>query len=161
MIRPARAADIAWLVELVNLPAVAESLARSGPRTVRELREQVHAGERYVLLGDDGVRAGTAGLRMRNARSRLADVYGVAVHPDARGRGVARRGLAALVAHAFDDLGIHRLELEAYAYNDSAVALFRAMGFAEEGVRRQAWLRNDEWQDGVRFALLSDDPRPR
>jgi RimJ/RimL family protein N-acetyltransferase len=160
-IRRAATADVPWLVELSNLPAVVDSIARNAALTADAIAAQVDAGERYLLLADDGSRAGVAGLRIRNERSRIADLYGVAVHPAHRGQGVARAGLAALVAHAFDVLGLHRLELEAYGYNDAAIALFRSMGFFEEGVRRGAWWRFDEWHDGVRFAVLSDDPRPR
>jgi RimJ/RimL family protein N-acetyltransferase len=159
-IRPARAGDVPWLARLANLPAIEGALSIAAARTPAELGAQVQAGERWILLGPDGEPAGTAGLRIMNRRSRIANVYGLAVDPAGQGRGTARAALAALVAHALDELGVHRVELEAYGYNDAAVALFRAMGFVEEGARRRAWLREGEWHDGVRFAALAEDPRP-
>jgi RimJ/RimL family protein N-acetyltransferase len=52
---------------------------------------------------------------------------------------------------------VHRVQLETYGDNPAARGPFRAPGFTEEGVRRSAYWRRGDWQDGVIFGLLSDE----
>ena len=158
-LRPAEPGDVPFLVALANRPEVQRLVAARGARTPDELSAQVAEGSRWVLL-DDGAPAGTVGLRTVNERSRIASLFGLAVDPARRGRGIARAGVADLVGWAFDVRGLHRVEAECYGFNDGAIAFFRALGFVEEGVRRRAWWRHGAWHDGVRFALLADDRRP-
>lgn len=64
-----------------------------------------------------------------------ADLQAILVDARWRGRGVARRLLAEVVEQA-RAWGSERLLLEVRAGNASAIALYRAAGFAEDGVRR-------------------------
>ncbi|HEY6522126.1 MAG TPA: GNAT family protein, partial [Solirubrobacteraceae bacterium] len=46
----------------------------------------------------------------------------VAVAPDHRGRGLGTALMRATIRHAFDELGLHRLQLTVYTFNAAAVA---------------------------------------
>jgi RimJ/RimL family protein N-acetyltransferase len=120
----------------------------------RAEREPEHYG-RYVIEVE-GERAGTMAFEVKNRRSRIAWVYGIMVHPDFRGRRVADRAARAFARHLFDDLGFHRLELEVYGFNARALAHAERV-YVREGVKRKAYLRNDEWVDGVIFGLTQED----
>ncbi|MFE0106974.1 GNAT family N-acetyltransferase [Streptomyces sp. NPDC059009] len=79
--------------------------------------------------------------------------------PQARGRGVASRGCAALAHWAFLELGLFRLELGHRVNNPASCAVARAAGFVVEGVQRQKLA-----YDGVRYdvelhARLASDGR--
>lgn len=68
------------------------------------------------------------------------DMMNVAVHPDARGQGIARRLILALV----EDLkkqGSHCLTLEVRASNQNAISLYQKLGFLQIG-RRPNYYRN-------------------
>jgi ribosomal protein S18 acetylase RimI-like enzyme len=84
---------------------------------------------------------------------RHAGALGIGLLPAYRGRGVgARLALAAIAAARLN--GIERIELEVWASNVDAIALYRQLGFVEEGVRRRARLLDGQYDDMVEMALL-------
>ena len=68
------------------------------------------------------------------------DMMNVAVHPEHRRKGIAEALVKALVAD-LKDMGSHALTLEVRASNESAIALYRKLGFGEVG-RRRNYYRN-------------------
>ena len=105
----------------------------------------------------DGRRAGTVRFSRANKRSRIADLGGLAVHPDFRGRKVGDEAARLLQRHLLDDLGFHRLQLEIYGFNERAQVHAERSGFVREGVRRKAYWRNEQWVDGVLYGLVAED----
>lgn len=59
-----------------------------------------------------------------------------------------------VVGHGFEQLGLHRIQLEAYGHNRRAVHVYEKVGFVLEGVRREAAWRDGVWVDEVVMALL-------
>ena len=96
-------------------------------------------------------------FELSNRRSRIANLGALAVHPDFRGRKVADQAARLFQRYLFDELGFHRLELEIYGFNERAMAHAERAGWIQEGVRRKAYWRNDQWVDGVRYGLVVDD----
>jgi RimJ/RimL family protein N-acetyltransferase len=92
-----------------------------------------------------------------NRRSRIADLGGLAVHPDFRGEKVADTAARLFQRHLFDELGFHRVQMEIYGFNERAMHHAERAGFTREGVRRRAYWRNDEWVDGVLYGLVAED----
>jgi len=76
------------------------------------------------------------------------------VAPEFQGGGYAKDALATLVEYAFDQLGLHKLTAEAFAFNDASRGLLESLGFVEEGrLREEEWV-DGEWVDVVRYGLL-------
>lgn len=81
-----------------------------------------------------------------------ADMMNVAVHPDYRRRGIAKRLVTALVA-ALKETDVHSLTLEVRVSNTSAIGLYRQLGFIQVGVRpgyyrnpkEDAYILRKEW----------------
>ncbi|MCU1482370.1 MAG: N(6)-L-threonylcarbamoyladenine synthase TsaD [Subtercola sp.] len=71
-----------------------------------------------------------------------ADIQTIAVSPDARGRGLGRRLMQALIAEAARR-GARRVFLEVRADNPGAQHLYRTLGFTEIGVRRGYYQPDD------------------
>jgi RimJ/RimL family protein N-acetyltransferase len=67
--------------------------------------------------------------------------------PAARSRGVATSAVEAITRWAFDDLGLHRLELLHSAQNAASCRVATKTGFELEGVMRQYLLHADGWHD--------------
>jgi RimJ/RimL family protein N-acetyltransferase len=105
----------------------------------------------------DGERAGTMAFTRSNQRSRIADLGGLAIHPDFRGHRIADEAARAFQRHLIEDLGFHRLQLEIYGFNERAQRHAERAGFTREGVRRKAYWRDDRWVDGVLFGLVEED----
>jgi ribosomal protein S18 acetylase RimI-like enzyme len=71
-----------------------------------------------------------------------------------RGRGVGSALLAAAIEKARGD-GLHKLSLEVFAHNDAAIALYRKVGFVEEGRRVKHYRRaSGELWDSIVMGLL-------
>jgi RimJ/RimL family protein N-acetyltransferase len=162
-LRRARPDDADFLVELVSGPDVRPFL---GPRSAFdrasvlaeiERSEREPAGFGRFVIELDGERAGTLGFHLANEPSRIARVERLAVHPRFRGRRLADEAARLLLRLLLDELGYHRLELEAYAFNERACAQAERVGFVREGVKRKAYLRDGEWLDAVCYGLLADD----
>lgn len=80
-------------------------------------------------------------------------LLGMAVADAWQGRGVGRAMMRHLTGLA-DSLGAVRVELDVYADNDRAVALYRSFGFEREGVKRiEAW-RDGAYVDALVMARL-------
>lgn len=75
------------------------------------------------------------------------------------GRGLGTEATELTLAHAFA-VGVHRVELEVYAFNPRARRVYEKVGFVHEGTRREALRFDDEWVDCHTMAILSTDRRP-
>jgi RimJ/RimL family protein N-acetyltransferase len=155
MLRPATPADLPLLTALARREDVARTLATDAPETLAEALADP-AGE-LLAIEHEGAVVGAVRWVLTNRRSRIADIRTLMLAPEARGRGVATEAIRELCDHLFRDRWLHRLEAEVYGFNHSGQRVFERAGFVHEGVRRRAYDRQDGWQDGVRYALLSDE----
>jgi ribosomal-protein-alanine N-acetyltransferase len=77
------------------------------------------------------------------------------------GRGLMREALALVIARAFGELGLHRLEANIQPANRRSIALVEALGFRREGTARGFLKIGNRWRDHERWALLKEDWRRR
>ncbi|MER6069093.1 GNAT family N-acetyltransferase [Streptomyces sp. NPDC001817] len=75
----------------------------------------------------------------------------------ARGRGVAVRATTTLSRWAFEEIGLHRLELSHATANEASCRVAAKAGFAAEGTRRSALLHPDGWHDMHLHARVRGD----
>lgn len=121
-------------------PWLATEAGAEVERLVEMFREAVESHEhRVFLVEEDGELVGSLGLHPTPSPGVLA--IGMWVLPQRRRRGAGRM----LVAAALDarPTDVHKIELEVFPENEAAVALYRAMGFEEEGLRRRHLRRQD------------------
>jgi RimJ/RimL family protein N-acetyltransferase len=85
---------------------------------------------------------------------------GIGLLPEVRGRGLGRRLMLAAIEATWAQ-GMERIELEVFASNTRAIALYESLGFAREGLKRRARKLDGEYDDDVIMALLLDDPPAR
>ena len=162
-IRRARADDADFIAELVTHQDVEPFLAAVRAKGREDILAEIERSEAepdafgVYLIEVDGERAGTMRFERANRRSRIADLGGLAVHPDHRGAKVADTAARLFQRHLFEDLGFHRLQMEIYGFNDRAMRHAERSGFVHEGLRRKAYWRNDEWVDGVLYGLVAED----
>jgi RimJ/RimL family protein N-acetyltransferase len=166
-IRRAEPADVDFVVELVTHEDVEPFLAAVRPKDregileeiERSLAEPEELGRFIVEVHGTGEweRAGVMGFDIRNRRSRVVQLGGLAIHPDFRGRRLADEAARLLQRHLLLELGFHRLEVECYGFNERAIKHAERSGFVREGVRRKAYWRRGEWVDGVLFGMIRED----
>lgn len=85
----------------------------------------------------------------------------VILGPDHQGRGLGPDALAVLLRYAFDELGLHRVSIKAWAFNDRALAAYRRAEFTEEGRLREVGFHAGAWHDHVLLAVLEHEWRAR
>ncbi|PSK99428.1 RimJ/RimL family protein N-acetyltransferase [Murinocardiopsis flavida] len=112
-----------------------------------------------VVRAADGAVLGDAAVNDFDHHNASAG-FRIALAGPALGRGHGTEALRLVVDHVFDTVGLHRLELEVYAFNPRARRCYEKAGFTAEGVRRDALYWDGAWHDAVTMAVLAGDPRP-
>jgi ribosomal-protein-alanine N-acetyltransferase len=83
---------------------------------------------------------------------------GVAAH--AR-RGYMREGLELVLARAFTEMGLHRLEANIQPGNQASIALVKRCGFVREGFSERYLKIGGRWRDHERWAIRVEQWRAR
>ena len=135
----------------VSQVAQLEKLCFSSPWSENSVASELNNPLSFWLVAMEGDRlAGYVGSQSVMGES---DMMNVAVHPDFRRQGIARKLIEELIA-ALKDRDCHSLTLEVRASNAPALALYEALGFQEVGCRRNyyrdpkedARILRKEWQ---------------
>lgn len=77
------------------------------------------------------------------------------------GRGYTPEALVVVFRHAFEDLGLHRLEIAIIPRNGASCRVVEKLGMREEGVALRFLEINGRWEDHLRFAITLEDWRER
>jgi len=72
-------------------------------------------------------------------------------------RHFGREATELVLAHAFDTVGLHRVELEVYQFNPRAKHVYEKIGFVYEGTKRHALYWDGDWVDADVMAMLDSD----
>jgi len=70
------------------------------------------------------------------------------------GQGMGSEATQLILQYGFDVLGLHRIELEVYAFNSRAIRSYEKVGFTREGIRRDALLWDGEYVDAICMSIL-------
>ena len=105
---------------------------------------------RFVAVDGDETVLGWVALTPVSDRCAYAGVveHSVYVHPDARGRGVGRALLDAVIAST-EAAGIWTIQSGIFPENAASVALHRAAGFRVVGTRERLGRLHGVWRDVV------------
>jgi RimJ/RimL family protein N-acetyltransferase len=76
---------------------------------------------------------------------------------DAWGHGYGTEATALMMGHAFGGLGLHRIALSVFAFNERAIRAYQSVGFVIEGRAREAIWRDGRWWDEISMSLLDSD----
>jgi RimJ/RimL family protein N-acetyltransferase len=84
---------------------------------------------------------------------------GIALLPEARGRGYGTQAHRLLTRYLFAHTTVHRIEAATEAANLAEQRVLEKAGFTREGVMRGVFWRDGAWRDGVMYSLLRTDQR--
>ncbi|KAF9468574.1 acyl-CoA N-acyltransferase [Collybia nuda] len=156
--------DLPILLAIVNNTQVQSTLISEHvvPRSARfaiKLEEIANEALLYVVLevaDRDGEVIGAASITVESPKNR--DVaLGIGILPGAWNKGYGTEATRFLVDYAFRSLGVHRVSLNVIESNIGAVALYKKIGFIEEGRRRKSIWLNGTWQDSIYMGLLEEE----
>ena len=150
------------------LVALAESVGReegrwilgTGPwRSAADERRYLRTIERHpdatvLVAEDEGTIVGRLSLsRDPHPASRHVADLGLMVAESHRRRGVGTALLDQAVAWA-RSVGVSKLELHVFPWNEPALALYESFGFEREGYRKRHYVRGGELVDAVLMAYF-------
>ena len=125
-------------------------------RTLEFVREVIEKGyPQFVALDGERLVGWADFIPPEKESLRHAASLGMAVVKEYRGQGIGQALLTAVTEAALA-FGFTRLELEVFANNISAIALYEKHGFEVEGLKRKARFVDGEYYDIQVMARLVD-----
>ena len=79
--------------------------------------------------------------------------------PDCWGLGYGTEATALMLEHAFGTLGLHRVGLAVFAFNERAIRAYEKVGFVHEGRAREAIWRGGRFSDEIQMSILEHEWR--
>lgn len=111
----------------------------------------------YVaLVGRDVV--GMGELHIRSHKQSQGEISYI-VHPRMWGRGIGTEIGRQLLAHGFDELGLHRIHATCDPRNLGSSTVLSKIGMTQEGHLRHTALLRDGWRDSLVFSSLEGEWR--
>ncbi|WP_246159170.1 GNAT family N-acetyltransferase [Catellatospora sichuanensis] len=83
--------------------------------------------------------------------------FRVMIGPAGRDRGLGTEAIRLFVGYGFERLGLHRIELEVFAFNPRARRVYEKVGFVAEGVLRDVLRDGDGWVDATVMSILAHE----
>lgn len=74
-----------------------------------------------------------------------------------RGKGMGAFAVNEMLIHAFNNLNLHRVELNVLERNSIAQRLYKKCGFTVEGLRREANYKNGQYENVVMMSILKSE----
>jgi L-phenylalanine/L-methionine N-acetyltransferase len=124
-----------------------------------EFLQRVDAQSPRLLALDAGQLAGMAALHaVPSLRRSHVRSLAIAMAPAWQGQGLGRRLIERLLDWADNWGGVLRVELTVHADNERAIALYKSLGFEEEGRHKAYALKNGRYVDSLSMARLHPNP---
>jgi RimJ/RimL family protein N-acetyltransferase len=80
---------------------------------------------------------------------------------DVWGRGYGTEATQLMLDHGFGTLGLHRVALTVFEFNERAIRAYRRCGFVVEGRARESIWRDGRWWDELAMSVLSTEWQDR
>lgn len=159
VVRAAEPSDVPAITEVMNQPRAVWGTLQT-PLMSEAMRQKrfdaTDHNNRALVAVLDGRVVGSIGLHREPWHRRIHTAsIGMAVHDAFAGRGVGSAMLAAVVDLAERWWNIRRLELNVYADNARAIALYERFGFEREGLLRAYAWRDGAYVDSLVMARLT------
>jgi RimJ/RimL family protein N-acetyltransferase len=162
--RPVGEDDLPLLYRLISDPDMTGEHEWFGWRNPREFpRRWAENG----LLGDDGGifmvvrgsdRLGVLSWRkIATSQSSYCWEIGIALVPEARGRGYGTLAQRMLVEYLFAHTHVHRIQATTEVTNTAEQRALQKAGFTREGILRSSGFRDGQWRDGTMYSILRDE----
>ncbi|MGA2478477.1 MAG: GNAT family N-acetyltransferase [Spirochaetia bacterium] len=114
----------------------------------------IGSGNPQIVALDDGKVVGWCDI-IRNTRATKlhCGLLGMGLLPEYRGKGIGTRLITEIMKQAAAR-GFHRVELEVFEENSAALALYRKVGFKEEGRKSHAVKIEGKYFNVVMMAII-------
>ncbi|MEK7248387.1 MAG: GNAT family protein [Chloroflexota bacterium] len=114
---------------------------------------------RFAIETKEGVHIGLCGLHRGRPEERTADLGIMIGDKDYHERGFGTDAMLTMIRFGFEQMNLHRVSLGVFDFNQRAQAVYRKVGFVEEGRDRDAYFQDGRYWDVIRMSVLEDEWR--
>jgi len=125
-------------------------------RIRHDLRMFAENGGFLAGIWSEGKLVGVVGLHEIDHTNRYTDIH-YWLDEAHQGKGLVTRSCRAVLDHAFNDLGLNRIEIRCDPDNLRSRAIPEKLGFTQEGVLRERVWKNDRFADLMVYGMLSTE----
>jgi len=136
----------------------ASPLNRSAVEKMFEDRELSQTDDSFAIhvKGDDEP-IGVISLMNKSEANQSAELSVIVGHRDDRHKGYGTEAIDRLLRYAFEELGLNRIGLSVFDFNEEAISAYEKLGFRAEGRYRQAIKRRSGFHDAILMSILKNE----
>jgi len=113
----------------------------------------------YKAIDETGNVVGHISLGSISATNKSGRVSRVFVDGAARGKGICKDMVKAVLRIGFEELKLHRISLGVYGTNKAATACYEKAGLKIEGINKDILLQDGIYWSNIEMAILEDEWR--
>ena len=138
----------------------ASHLSPSAAERLFEDRELSSTEDSFAIhLKDEEDPIGVVSLMNISEANASAELSVIVGDPEDRHRGYGAEAMSMLLDYAFEELGLNRVGLSVFAFNEEAISTYEKLGFREEGRLRGALKRDGAFHDAILMSILESEWR--
>jgi RimJ/RimL family protein N-acetyltransferase len=145
--------------EIWHLTSWASSpLSRSAVERLFEDRELSTTDDSFAIhLRGEVEPIGVISLMNMSKANESAELSVIVGYPDDRHHGYGSEAIDRLLRYAFETLGLNRIGLSVFEFNEEAISAYEKLGFVAEGRFRRAIKRSDGFHDAILMSILKTE----
>lgn len=157
--RDVRTRSAQWLRPWeATVPLVDQEVPHTYGAMVRRLRSEAREGRCLPFaLTFDGAFIGQVTVGGIARGSLMSGYIGYWIDERMAGRAIMPTAVAMATDHCFDEVGLHRVEINIRPENAASLRVVEKLGFRAEGTRLRYLHIDGEWRDHATFALCADE----
>ncbi len=138
----------------------AAPLSPSAVERLFEDREHSPADDSFAIhLRDEDEPIGVVSLMNISVANASAELSVIVGHPEDRHHGYGAEAIERILRYGFENLGLNRVGLSAFEFNEEAISTYEKVGFSEEGRLREALKRDGVFHDAILMSVLRSEWR--
>lgn len=143
--------------ELARLTGCKEAFSKE--EVVSFFLKSIEEDDRYffLIIAPNGEIIGESVINEIDWDLRSANFRIGIFHQAERGKGIGTWVTEITRDFAFENLKLHRLELDVYSFNPRAEKVYLKAGFRREGVLRDTIMNGGEYADDILMSMLEDE----
>ena len=162
--RPLEREHLERCVKWFNDRDVTYYLGREQPLTMAEEERwfaeyRSKVDEEIYAIEVGGNHIGNVGLHGIDRANRKANLGIVIGEKDYWSKGLGTVAMRTVLRYAFEQLRLHKVNLDVIDYNERAIHVYERCGFVKEGVRREELWKRGRFVNLVRMSILENEFR--
>ncbi len=136
----------------------AAPLNRSAVERLFEDRELSNLDDSFAIhVKGEETPIGVISLMNISEANSSAELSVIVGDPEDRHHGYGAEAIQLLLGYAFRELGLNRVSLSVFDFNEDAYATYKKLGFREEGRLRRAVKRDGAFHDAILMSALASE----